>query len=80
MPRGCRIRFKPRYEQSHVLNPPDGVTARVLKADCKTPADFLRAEAQGSRIRQRNEPDYGDLTQSKLKARITLPTVKGYWE
>jgi hypothetical protein len=41
---------------------------------------FLNAEALGSRLRQRSAPLDASDVQARLRARITLATVKGYWE
>lgn len=55
----------------------------VLKAASATREVLERAEAAASRMRNRSAP--ADLTpdeayKARLKARITLPKVKGYWE
>jgi uncharacterized protein YfiM (DUF2279 family) len=45
------------------------------------PDKFMRVEAAGSRIRQQTrEFDPTQKRQERLKAKVTLPTVKGYWE
>ena len=67
-----------RPNLSDAIPAPNPLVNRLLQAKCKTPEGFVYAEAQG--IRQRNSELPGDAYHARLKSRITLPTVKGYWE
>ena len=64
-----------------IVSSSDHLSTRLLKRQINSAADFMAAEAAGSRIRQRNQAiDPDDARTKRLKARVTLPSVKGYSE
>jgi hypothetical protein len=80
---GRQLMNLPEYNSTRKLVHPGKGAAieRLIYKGAENPSEFMRREAAGSRIRQRYaEIDPDDARMERLKARITLPTVKGYWE